>query len=449
MGLFTETVQALTLTLQRRDISGLEGPLPLTAARVVEWLSGPPTSSGVRVTPQSSLQIAAVYSCVRVKSEDVASLPFIMYRRLERGKERATDHPIYWLLQDSPNPRMSSMTFRETLQGHLETWGNAYANVERDSDGRVVALWPLRPDCMIAVEVSQAGRLLYTYQLPNGEPTKLTQDEVLHLRGMAHDGIMGYSPVQLHRETLGLSQSTLQYGARFFANDARPGGYLQSEKPLTTEAAERLRKTFEAAHKGMDNAWRLAVLEDGVTWQQAGMPNEDAEFLSTRKFTRSEIAGIWRVPPHKIGDLERATFTNIEEQDMDYAKSTLRPALRRWEQEIARALFTEAERRVYVVEHLMEDVLKARTSERFAAYGVAITNGWMTRNEVRERENLNPLPELDEPLQPLNMVPAGTEPEPEPAAAPAAARRVVRMLRRTEDGYEVTEQDVEVIADAE
>lgn len=416
---------------------------PLTAASIVEWLSGPATITGQRVSADTAMQISAVYSCVRVKSEDLASLPHILYRRLERGKERAPDHPLYRILHDQSNPQMTALQFRETMAAHLELRGNAFANIERNADGTVKWLWPLNPTRMDKPMLAADGRLLYRYWLPNGTQTVLTQDEVFHLRGMSFDGVWGLSPIEAQRETMGNAMAAMEYGTRFFANNANPSGVLQAKTRVSPEAAGRLKTSWNDAHQGLTNAHRVAILEEGMEWKQISITPEDAQYLESKKYSRSEIAGIYRVPAHKIGDLEHATFSNIEELDIDYAKSTIRPIARRYEAQTNMSLLLPSEQSRYLSEFLLDDLLRGKTLERFEAYQKA---WWMTGNEIRERENLNPIEGLDQPLLPVNMA-LGAENLPDlnaqPAALPAGnARGMLKRITRTADGgYEVEEID--------
>ena len=414
MGIITSLVHP-----ERR--ATIEGPLPLTAERIVEWLSGPATASGVNLSTEGALKLVGVWACVRVISEDVASLPLIVYNRLPRGKERAMAHPLYRLLHDAPNPLMTSATFRECLQGHMLLWGNAYAQIERDQDtGRPTALWPLRPDRMDKPIVSQAGTLLYTYRLPTGEPRALSQSDVFHLRGLSPDGLIGYSPIALHRETLAWSIATKEYGIRFFGNDSRPGGILQTKQRLPKDSVDRLRSSWEAAHRGLTQAHRIAVLEEGIEWKQVGIPPEDAQYLEVMTFQLQDIARLYRMPPHKIQDLARATFSNIEEQSIDYVVGTLRPGLTRWEQQANKDLVMPSEQGRIFAEHLMDALLRGKTLERFQSYQLAMQNGIYSANEVREFENQNPFEGGDIHLQMQNMAPYGTLP-PAPTPPPKEA----------------------------
>lgn len=273
------------------------------------------SATGVKVTPKTALQSAAVYACVRVLAESVASLPLHVYRRRDgRGKDKARDYFLYPLLHSAPNEEMTSFEFRETLMGHLTLWGNAYAEIVYDNAGRARALWPLRPDRMRLERVR--GELVYIYDLYGGlseteriPPVKVfAPQRIMHLRGLGGNGLQGYSVIRYHRESIGLDLATREFGGRFFGNDARPGGILEHPGVLSDEAHKRLRSSWESRHQGLDKSHRIAILEEGMKYDEIGMPLEDAQFLETRKYQRSEIAGLFRVPPHMIGDLERATF---------------------------------------------------------------------------------------------------------------------------------------------
>lgn len=390
-----------------------------------EWLlkalgGGMATYTGRTVNTVDALHYNPVYACVKIIAEDVASLPLITYRRVDGGRERAMDHRLYPILHDRPNPEMSSVEFRETLQGHLLLWGNAYAEIERDGAGRVVNLWPLRPDRM---SVERMGDLVYTYVLPGGDRVRIPTVNVLHLRGLSSDGYVGYSPIALAREAVGLGLATEEYAARFFGNDARPGGVLQHPGKLSTDAATRLKASWEAAHRGLTNSQRVAVLEEGIEWKQVGMPARDAQFLETRMYQLRDVARIYRVPLHKLGDLERATFSNIEHQSREYVDSTLRPWLVRWEQRLNMALFSAQDAGRYYVEHLVDALLRGDLKSRYEAYAVGRTNGWLSADDIRELENMNPLPDGQGKLYlvPLNMAPADQVGQAPPSAPVAPA----------------------------
>jgi HK97 family phage portal protein len=354
------------------------------------------------VTQSSSLTNATVYACVRILAETVASLPLIVYRRLERGKERAEDYYLYEILHDRPNPLMTSFELRETLQGHLALWGNSYCEIDYDSAGRVTALWPLRPDKVL--NINKAGETVsYEYQLPDGKTTWLSGSRVWHIRGLSGDGLRGMSPIELMRNSIGLSMAAEKYGSKFFGNNARPSGVLQHPGVLGDEAAKQLRESWNEMHMGLDNAQRVAILEEGMTYNQIGIPPEDAQFLETRKFQMGEIARAYRIPPHMIGDLDRATFNNIEHQGIEFVTHTIRPWLVRWEQSISRDLMTETERKKYFAEFLVDALLRGDTMSRYQAYAIGFQNGWLSQNDIRERENMNPIEGGDDYYVPLNL----------------------------------------------
>lgn len=376
----------------------------------LDWMRnlGVETTAGVSVTELSALQSTAVYACVRLLAETVASLPLITYRRLENGgKERALDHPLYDVLHYRPNRLMSSFEWRETMMGHLLLWGNAYSRIVDDASGRVVELYPMRPD-RVQISQTEAG-LMYTYSPTGGEVMTLPEEKVFHLRGLSTEGILGISPIAQARQAIGLALATEEFGSRFFGNGARPGGVLEHPGTLTDEAMNRLRMSWEQSHTGAANAHKVAILEEGMKYAQIGIPPEDAQFLETRKFQLAEIARIFRVPAHMIGDLDRATFSNIEHQSLEFVIHSVRPWLVRWEQAIMRSLLMEHERNEVFAEFLVDGLLRGDTMSRYQAYATAVTNGWMSRNEVRQLENLNPVDGLDEYLVPMNMMEAGAD----------------------------------------
>lgn len=266
----------------------------------------------------TAMQMTAVYSCVRILSEAVAGLPLSLYRYNDSGgKERAINHPLYKLLHDEPNPEMTSFAFRETLMGHLLLWGNAYAQIIRNARGEVVGLYPLMPNKM-TVDRDSYGRLYYLYQRTSEDTPSLGKEQqvylrptdVLHIPGLGFDGLVGYSPIAMAKNAVGLAIATEEYGAKFFANGAAPGGVL--EHPGTIKDPQRVKESWNSAYQGSGNAHKVAVLEEGMKYQAIGISPEQAQFLETRKFQINEIARIFRVPPHMVGDLEKSSFSNIE-----------------------------------------------------------------------------------------------------------------------------------------
>jgi len=424
-------------------------------------MNGRATATGASVTPSTALNNSAVFACVRLLAETTAMMPLITYRRLQpRGKERATDHPLYSLLHDSPNPEMPAMAFRETLQGHLGTWGNAFAEIEWGPDGYVRALWPLRPDRVQVGRIN--GEVAYRLRLPNGENVVLPGFRVLHIPGFGFDGLVGYSPVQLARESIGLAMATEEYGARFFGNGANPGGVLKHPNKLSATAQDNLRKSWNEMHSGLSNQHRIAILEEGMDYVRVGIPPDDAQFLETRKFQVVEIARWFHVPPHMIGDLDRSTNNNIEQQSLEFVTYSLGPGLTRWEQCCKMKLLLPEERSTYFVEHLVAALVKGDIQTRYSAYSVGRQWGWLSADDVRESENMNPLPDGqgDIYMIPLNMVPASDigqaqlpAPDTESNAATLALetrRGSAKSRQRTIDSYKrIFEQAGQVIVKRE
>lgn len=379
--------------------------------------------NGTVVTESSALHASTVYACVSLVAETIATLPFHVFRRLENGgAERAVAHRAYRLLHDEPNPDMSSVSFWECLVGWLELWGNAYAQIVADTLGQPVALWPLRADRM-GVE-RRDGRLVYRYRV-GAEIVELDARSVLHLRLLSTDGVTGLSRVQLAALAIGQEMSAQAYGERLFWNNSRPGGIISVQGQLSPEAGERIKAVWESAHRGPNNAGRVAVLQEGATWQSVGMPPQDAQWIEARKLNKTEICGIYHVPPHKIGDLERATFANIEEQNIDWAVTGIRPRARRIEAEVQRQLLSGGE---YYALLALDGLLRGNTQTRHQTYALGRQWGYYSVNDVRQLEDLNPVDNGDIYLQPLNMVEAGADSAArQPAATPGAASRMLEV----------------------
>lgn len=346
------------------------------------------TPSGKNVNERTALQTTAVYACVRILSETIASLPLHTYRYTDRGKDKALDHPLYYLLHSEPNREMTSFVFRETLMSHLLLWGNAYAQIIRDGRGRVLSLYPLLPDKML-VDRASTGEITYHYQTDRGLYV-LRSDEVLHIPGLGFDGLIGYSPIAMAKNAIGMAIATEEYGATFFANGANPGGVL--EHPGIVKDPKRLRDSWNAVYQGSGNAHRIAVLEEGVKFSPIGIPPDQAQFLETRKFQINEIARIFRVPPHMLADLEKSSFSNIEQQSLEFVKYTLDPWVIRWEQAIQKALFLPSEKQQYFVKFNLDGLLRGDYQSRMTGYATGRQNGWLSSNDIRELENLNAIP---------------------------------------------------------
>ncbi len=354
------------------------------------------TTSGKAVTERSAMQMTAVYSCVRILAEAIAGLPIHLYRyRQDGGKEKAVDHPLYQLLHDEPNPEMSSFVFRETLMTHLLLWGNAYAQVIRNGRGEVIALYPLMSNKM-TVDRAENGQLYYQYQRSwdeaggKNETVVLLPSDVLHIPGLGFDGLVGYSPIAMAKNAIGLAIATEEYGSKFFANGAAPSGVL--EHPGTIKDPQRVRESWMSQFGGSANSGKIAVLEEGLKYTPISISPEQAQFLETRKFQINEIARIFRVPPHMLADLEKSSFSNIEQQSLEFVKYTLDPWVIRWEQSIQRTLLTPAEKKDYFVKFNVEGLLRGDYQSRMSGYATARQNGWMSANDIRELENLDRIP---------------------------------------------------------
>ena len=375
---------------------GRDAPQNRTSGSAYSFFMGGSTS-GKRVNERSSMQMTAVYSCVRILSEAVAGLPLHFYRYTgDGGKEKAADHPLYFLLHDEPNPEMTSFVFRETLMTHLLLWGNAYAQIIRNGKGEVIGLYPLMPDRM-GVERDSKGQLYYEYTVSmddaptvKGSTVILPPSEVLHIPGLGFDGLVGYSPIAMAKNAIGLSIAAEEYGSKFFANGATPSGIL--EYPGTIKDPEKVRESWNAGFGGSSNAHKVAVLEEGMKYTPISISPNEAQFLETRKFQIDEIARIFRVPPHMVGDLDKSSFSNIEQQSLEFVKYTLDPWVSRWEQSIARRLFSEEEKKKYFVKFNVDGLLRGDYQSRMQGYATARQNGWMSANDIRELENLDRIP---------------------------------------------------------
>lgn len=357
------------------------------------------TTSGKPVNERTAMQTTAVYACVRILAETVASLPLHVYEyQDDGGKKLVHDHPLYYLLHDEPNPEMTSFVFRETLMSHLLIWGNAYAQIIRDGAGRVLGLYPLLPDKM-EVQRDDKGNIYYVYSRNSDEnPTfkeygniKLKAEDVLHIPGLGFDGLIGYSPIAMAKNAVGMTLACEEYGASFFANGANPGGVL--EHPGVLKDPSKVRESWNSVYRGVSNAHKIAVLEEGMKYQQIGIPPEEAQFLETRKFQINEIARLYRIPPHMVGDLDKSSFSNIEQQSLEFVKYTLDPWVIRWEQSLQRSLLLPGEKGKYFIKLNVDGLLRGDYQSRMNGYAVGRQNGWFSANDIREMENMNPIPD--------------------------------------------------------
>ncbi|HHD5194095.1 TPA: phage portal protein [Streptococcus pyogenes] len=354
------------------------------------------TTSGKNVNEMTALQTTAVYACVRILAEAIASLPIHVYKHTDEGKEQDVNHQLYYLLHDEPNPDMTSFVFRETLMSHLLIWGNAYAQIIRDGRGQVLALYPLLPD-RVSVKRDDKGELYYVYQRseednPNFKDKGniiLKKSEVLHVPGLGFDGLIGYSPIAMAKNAVGMTLATEEYGASFFANGANPGGVL--EHPGILKDPSKVRESWNQVYQGTNNSHKVAVLEEGMSYKTIGIPPNEAQFLETRKFQINEIARLYRIPPHMVGDLEKSSFSNIEQQSLEFVKYTLDPWVVRFEQAFQKALLLPDEKKTYFIKFNVDGLLRGDYQSRMNGYAIGRQNGWLSTNDIRRLEDMNPL----------------------------------------------------------
>ena len=368
----------------------------LTAPTV--WLFGR-SSAGKNVNEKTAMQLSAVYACMRVLSESIASLPLDLFKWDRNGAVKDREHPLWRVLHDEPNAEMTSFSFRETMMAHQLLWGNAYAQIIRNNRGQVMGLYPLLPDRMSVERDDDNGRIFYVYRPLNGNAAKgiranenirLDSEDVLHIPGLGFDGLVGYSPIAMMKNSIGTAIATEEFGGKFFENGATPSGVL--EHPGILKDPEKLRKSWQSAYGGSGNAGKTAILEEGLTYKTIGIAPKDAQMLEMRKFNVTEIARIFRIPPHMIGDLEHATFSNIEHQSLEFVKYTLTPWMVRWEQSMDRRLLNDYEKRDYYIQFNPEGLLRGDLQSRNNAYAVARQNGWMSANDIRRKEGMDLIP---------------------------------------------------------
>jgi HK97 family phage portal protein len=349
------------------------------------------TTSGKTVNERTAMQTTAVYACVRILAETIASLPLHTYKRIDKGKEKAVDHDLYYLLHDAPNAEMTSFIFRETMMSHLLLWGNSYSQILRDGRNKVKALYPLMPD-KVTVDRTKTGEIYYIYN-KEGEYYPLRNDQVLHIPGLGFDGLIGYSPIAMAKNAIGMSIATEEYGSKFFSNGANPSGVL--EHPGVIKDPKRVRESWNAVYQGSSNAHKVAVLEEGMAFKSIGIPPDQAQFLDTRKFQIEEICRIFRVPPHLVANLERATFSNIEHQSISFVDNTVVPWVSRIETSMQKALISEEEKRKYLIKFNLNGRLRGDAASRASFYQTMRQNGIMSANDIRELEEMNLISDED------------------------------------------------------
>jgi HK97 family phage portal protein len=404
--------------------------VPLRDPVLVQYFGGGATTSGAAVTEWTALNFASWWGAVQIISNAVAALPLFLYRRLpDGGKERFTGHPLYRILHDEFNGEMTSVKARQTMQAHVLTWGNAYAEIIRNEANQVAQLRPITPD-RVTPDLNERGDLIYRVHQPkSGRDRIFSADTILHIPGLGFDGLVGYSVVRKARETIGLGMTAEAYGAQFFGNGAVSSLVATHPKTLQEPARKNLKQSITEAIGG-GKKHSVLVLEEGMTVEKTSIPPDDAQFLLTRRFQAVEICKWFNLPPHKLAELDRATFSNIEHQSIEFVTDCLRPWLVTWEQELNRKLVRPLERTIQFTEHLVDGLLRGDLPSRYAAYAVGRQWGWLSADDVRERENMNPLPDGtgQQYLVPMNMTPADRvddliDAQTRPPAPPAAPAR--------------------------
>ncbi|NLE27515.1 MAG: phage portal protein [Clostridiaceae bacterium] len=426
----------------------LFGGTPLSTGNIVYM--GGDSYSGVTVTEDRAMTFAPVFACVRIISEDIGALPVHLYKRTDNGREIARDHPVDRLMRE-PNPMMTASVFRETMMGHVLLWGNFYAEIEFNANMEPVALWPLNPSNTKPMKTKD-GDLYYQTYLPDGKMKDLYDWQVWHLMGYSTDGLSGRSAIEMMRETVGLGMAAQEFGGRYFGSGANMGGFFETPGTLSEPAYNRLKTEINEQMSGLSKAHRAVILEEGAKFARNTIPANEAQMLETRKFQIEDVARFFRVPLHLVGDLSKSTNNNIEHQSIDYLVHCLLPWLVKIEQVNDRKLLIGAtERAEYFCKHNMDGLLRGDTQTRYAAYAVGRQWGWLSANDVREKEDMNRIEGGDTYLVPMNMIPAdrlGDPPDDEDFEQGATRRAEVRSAA-SDDAIRYAQARLDVIHAAE
>jgi HK97 family phage portal protein len=396
----------LSRSLRSHAQSGVSNP----QSWLVDWLGGGTSSTGLQVNETTAMQSTSVYACIKILAETIASLPIHVYEQQADGATQlATKHWSYRLLHDRPNPEMTTQEWLEVCMGHLLSWGNCYNELQFDQGGRVIALWPLRPDRMQIYRDPKTLELDYQFSLyRNGGIAHLTLGNCLHVRLLSRDGIVGMSPIGQNMETIGFDLALRKYGGKLFGNSAVPIGAITYNKPLNERQKKDLKADFDSKYRGLDNAARTALFEDGMGWQAIGLPPEQLQYIAAMKFALEDVARIYRIPPHLLQELMRSTNNNIEHQGIDFVTHTVRPYVVRYEQRFQSTVFAGDDR--HYARFKVDALLRGDLASRYAAYAIGKQWGWLNSDEIRAFEEMAPTGDDGgkEYLRPLNMVPAGT-----------------------------------------
>lgn len=451
-----DAVRAWLLPETRTSLENPSTPLSYPAEWLLDIFNGGRTDSGIRVSEMTALQVSTVFACVKLISGTIASLPLHVFELQvgadqRRGKRVAHEHPIYELLRWEPNEEMTAHTFRQTLQSHMLLWGNGYAEIQRDQGNRPVAIWPRNPARTRPYRLG-SGKLVYKTTEGMEEQTEIydaappqagertiAAEDVLHIPGLSLDGRVGQSVVQLARQAVGLALATEKFGSKFFGNGARPGGILQHPGVLKPEAREQTRRSWQEAQGG-ENAWRIALLENGVTFKEVGFKPEEGQFLQTRQFQKAEICAIFNVPPHMVGDTEKSNRANTEQISLEFLNYCIGEWIDKWEQEARRKLFPDVGRTAgkFFPKFETRRLTMPDADSRRNFYASGKQWGYLSTNDIHEFEDLNPIddPAADAYWMPVNMQEMGSPPKPqpgnggpgEPQAEPSGDKASLRQL---------------------
>lgn len=377
---------------------------------LINIIGGPETYAGEQVNTDVAMNIAAVYACVRILSNHVAMLPIQLYKNVAGKRKRAPDHPVAKLIETRPNPYMTPFQFKQTMEAHRQLYGNAYAEIQYSNSGYPKALWILNPTVTsIVMEKNRDGNLKKYWIktiLPNGKTVCLPYENVLHLKGLSTNGLTGKSPIEVARETIGIQIAGQKFTGQFYANGTMTSGVLKVPQSLKPEAKTVIRQEWERFNNGLENSHRVAILDAGLDYQSLGIKQSEAQYIETQKFSIAEIARIFNVPPHMLAELERATFSNIEQQSLEFIRDTLSPLLISWEQELQYQLFLEDDvfNKKYYFKFNINSLLRGDSQARAAYYEKMINLGIYSINEVRELEDKDKIKNGDKHYMSLNYI---------------------------------------------
>lgn len=381
-----------------------------------KWISGGESITGAQVDEETVFNLSVVWACVNAVSQTVGSLPIHVYRRVDEGKKRAPEHYLYDLLKNNPNPNVLPSTFKEFMVVNALTWGDGFAEIEFDVMGRPLALWPIASKRVNPIMV---GREMF-YDITIDKVYRLPAEKILHLPGLSFDGIRGTTPIAKCREAFGIALATQEFGGRYFSGNANPGGVLTSPEALSDKAYDRFTKMIERRHQGLEKAHRFMLLEEGTKWEQIGLSPADSQFLEGRKFSVDDIARMFRVPPHIIGNLDRATFSNVEQMSVEFLTHCIMPWLVKFEEAIYKRLIPANDKQNFFAEFLIDRMLRGDIKTRYEAYGVGLDRGFLSINDVRRMENMNEVKFGDKYYKAVNLAPID-QPAPQTLPAPAPA----------------------------